>query len=191
MTLCSLRASLGKALFFLCVFSGLGATSAAFADGLPPDVQAKADKYKQKLAEWAATPAIVEAVKKSSITGGIAGMTNAKWDELSDKDPIVTSLQQNAASKLVSKWEEDKSLGKLNVRDVQGNLVAFSSASGKPLLYNNATRPAFVKAMQGAPWAANEIKPDPTTGKKSVQLSAPVMDGGKPIGIIHTALEVE
>lgn len=161
---------------------------ATHADPLGPDLQAKVDKYKGKLVEWAANPTIVAAVKESNAKGGLApGMTNAKWDELGDKDPIVAGFQNSAAGKQVSKWEEDKTLGKLNVRDEKGNLVAASS-SGKPLLYNNASRAPFANGMKGA-WAANEVKPDPTTQRKSVQISAPVMDGGKAIGVLHSSVE--
>lgn len=158
------------------------------ADPLTPDLQAKADKYKGKLVEWAANPTIVAAVKESNAKGGLVpGMTNAKWDELADKDPVVAGFQNSAAGKLVSKWEEDKTLGKLNVRDEKGNLVA-ASASAKPLLYNNASRAPFANGIKG-PWVANEVKPDPTTQRKSVQISAPVLDGGKAIGVIHSSVE--
>lgn len=161
----------------------------AQADPITPEIQAAADKQKGKLAEWAANPAVIQAVKESNAKGGIAGMSNAKWDDLADKDATVAGLQNNAAGKLVTKWEgEDMALGKLNLRDEKGNLVAFSSASGKPMLYNNANRPPFQNGMKAA-WSDKEVKPDPTTQKKSLQISAPVMDGGKAIGVIHGALE--
>ena len=74
------------------------------------------------------------------------------------------------------------------LRDEKANLVA---ASIKPLLFNNLARPVYTMAIKGQVWAAAEIKPDPTTGIKSVQASAPVMDGGKVIGVIHTGITVE
>ena len=167
---------------------GFGSISAAYAD-LAPDAQAKVDSYKKKLVEWAATPAIVAAVKESNSKGGLVpGMGNAKWDDLADTDPVVKGFQTNAAGKLVSQWEADKVLDKLYVRDEKGNLVA---GSNKPLLYNNANRPPFANPFKGQPWAANEAKPDPTTQKKSVQLGVPIMDGGKPIGVLQTAVLVD
>ncbi len=156
---------------------------------LPGDVQAKVDSYKKKLVEWAANPAVVAAVKESNAKGGlVAGMTNAKWDELAESDPVVKGFQTSAAGKLVSGWEQDKTLNKLYVRDEKGNLVA---SSNKPLLYNVASRPPFQAAIKGSPWNAGEVKPDPTTQLKSVQISAPVLDGGKVIGVIHSAITVE
>lgn len=156
---------------------------------LPADVQAKAETYKKKLVEWAANPAVVAAVKESNSKGGLAaGMTNAKWDELAEGDPIVKGFQTSAAGKLVHGWEEDKTINKLYVRDEKGNLVA---GSNKPLLYNVGSRAPFTAAMKGSTWNAGEVKPDPTTQVKSVQISAPVLDGGKPIGVIHSAVSVQ
>jgi len=163
---------------------GFGAISPAHAD-LTPEVQAKVNVYKKKLVDWAANPAIVAAVKESNAKGGlIPGMGNAKWDDLADTDPAVKGLQTSAAGKLVSQWEQDKILDKLYVRDEKGNLVA---GSNKPLLYNNATRPPFQNGLKGV-WAASEVKPDPTTQKKTVQIAAPVMDGGKAIGVLQSAV---
>lgn len=165
-----------------------GVSAPVYAD-LTPDAQAKVDSYKKKLVEWAANPTIVAAAKESNAKGGlVAGMGNAKWDDLADTDQVVKSFQTSAAGKLVTQWEADKILDKLYVRDEKGNLVA---GSNKPLLYNNANRPPFAGPFKGQPWAANEAKPDPTTQKKSVQLGVPIMDGGKPIGVLQTAILVD
>ncbi len=156
---------------------------------LPGNVQAKVDTYKKKLVDWAANPAIVKAVKEANAKGGVLpGMNNGKWDELADNDPQVTSILSTPASKLVIQWEADKGIFNLFVRDEKGNMVA---GSGKALLYNAATRPPFKEAMKGDPWNAGEIKPDPTTQVKSVHISAPVLDGGKVIGALHSAVTAE
>ena len=158
------------------------------ADALPAPMQAKTEQYKKKLAEWAAHPVIVAAVKEVAAKGGVAGMTNGKWNDLDEKDPVVKSFETSKAGMLVKKWEEDTGINKLVLRDDKGNLVA---SSAKPLVYNNAARPVFVNAIKGQVWAASEIKPDPTTGIKSVQAGAPVMEGGKVIGVIHVGITAE
>lgn len=156
------------------------------ADPITPEVQAKVETYKKKLQEWAANPTVVAAVKEANAKGGaIPGMTNSKWDELAETDPVVKGLQTSALGKYLSKLEEDKGINKLYVRDEKGNLVAGSS---KPLLFNNAARPPFKNAIAGKVHADADAKTDPTTQEKSVQASAPIMDGGKPIGVIHTAV---
>jgi len=164
------------------------ATTAFAADPLPASLQAKVDKYKQKLVEWAANPAIVGAVKDANAKGPLSGMTNAKWLEVSDNDPAAKSYTTSKAGSMVTKWEEDKEINKLVVRDEKGNVVA---ASTKPLLYNNAVRPVYINAIKGQPWSDVKVAPDPTTQVKSVQASAPVLDGSKVIGVIHVGITSE
>lgn len=162
--------------------------SSALAD-LPADIAAKVEVYKKKLVDWAANPTIVQAVKDANAKGGlIPGMTNGKWDELAENDPQVTATLITPASKLVKQWEADKGINKLFVRDAKGNMVA---GSGKSLVYNAAARPPVKEAMKGKPWNASEIRPDPTTQIKSVHVSAPILDGGTVIGVIHTAVTAE
>lgn len=156
---------------------------------LPADMQAKVEVYKKKLVDWAANPVIVKAVKEANAKGGmIPGMNNGKWDELTETDPLVAGILSTPASKLVKQWEADKGINKLFVRDEKGNMVA---GSAKSLIYNAAARPPVKEAMKGKPWNAEEIKPDPTTQIKSVHVSAPVLDGGQVIGVIHTAVTAE
>ena len=156
------------------------------ADPLTPEIQAKADHYKQKLVEWAKNPAIIAAVKESNSKGGLVhDMSNAKWEELKDADPVVKGFQTSAAGKFVSAQEDDKGIGKLYARDEKGNLVA---SSNKPALFNIAVRAPFKNAITGKAFVEAEVKADPTTQKKSVQVSVPIMSDGKPIGVLHTAV---
>lgn len=131
---------------------------------------------------------MVSAAKEANAKGPIAGMNNAKWDELTDTDPVVTEMQTSPAGLYAKKLEEDKSIYKVTIWDDKGNMVA---SSAKTLIYNAATRPAFTGAMKGKAWSAPEVKPDPTTQKKSVNISAPIMDGGKIIGVMNAAIGAE
>jgi hypothetical protein len=163
-------------------------SSAAYAD-LPANIEAKVEVYKKKLVDWAAHPTIVKAVKESNAKGGpLPGMNNGTWDALADNDPQVLGILSNPASKLVMQWEADKGINKLFVRDEKGNMVA---GSGKSLIYNAAARPPFKEAMKGKAWGASKIQPDPTTQIKSVHVSAPVLDAGKVIGVLHSAVTAE
>ncbi|HEY9098087.1 MAG TPA: hypothetical protein VIN38_04375 [Thiobacillus sp.] len=175
---------------FAAAFAGallFANTGALAADGLPTIMQGKVDSYTKKLVDWAANPVIVAAVKEANAKGPGA-MTNGKWNDLDEKDPAVMAYQTNKAGVIVGKWEDDKGINKLIVRDEKGNIVASSS---KPLIFNNASRPAFANPIKGQAWSASEIKPDPTTGVRSVQAGAPVMDGGKVIGVIHAGISAE
>lgn len=116
-------------------------------------------------------------------------MNNGKWDELRENDPLVTALLSTKASGLLKKWEKDSGpINKLVLRTREGDCAA---ASIKPLVYHNTARPVFSNAIKGKPWHADEIKPDPTTQIKGVQISTPVMDGGKVIGVLHGAISVD
>ncbi len=159
------------------------------ADPITPELQAKVDKAKKKLGEWASSAVAVAAAKESNAKGGIAGMTNAKWDELNENDPIVKGMQNSAAGKQCKKWEDEAAgVNKVTIFDEKGNLVASST---KTLLYNAANRPAIAGALKGNVWQAPDVKPDPSTQKKSVNISAPIKDGGKVIGLINAAVDAQ
>jgi C4-dicarboxylate-specific signal transduction histidine kinase len=164
----------------------LGSATNVSADPISSETQAHVDQYKKKLTEWAANPGLIAAVKDANAKGGLApGMTNPKWDDLKDTDPVVTGFQSSEASKYLKTLEADKGINKLYARDQHGNLVA---GSNKPALFNNAARPPFKNAMEGKAYADSEVKEDPTTRKRSVQVSVPIMSEGKPIGVLHTAV---
>lgn len=163
--------------------------SSVRADPITPEIQARVDKAKKKLVEWTANPVVIAAAKESNAKGGIAGMTNAKWDELNENDPIVKGTQNSAAGKQAKKWEEEeKGVNKVTVFDEKGNMVA---SSAKTLLYNAGNRPAIVGALKGDVWQSPDVKPDPTTQKKSVNIAAPIKDGGKVIGLINAAVDAQ
>ena len=65
------------------------------------------------------------------------------------------------------------------------------ASSTKALIYNAASRAAFTGAMKGKAWSAPVVKPDTTTQKNSVNISDPVMDGGKIIGVMNAAISAE
>ena len=95
---------------------------------------------------------------------------------------------KSAVSAQLQKWEADKNINKLFLRDEKGNMVAGSS---KTLIFTAINRPTVKTALTGQIYVAEEIKPDPTTQIKSVQLAVPVFDGKKVVGVLHTAITAE
>lgn len=166
--------TLTAALFFI---------STAQAGDISPDLQAKLDTYKSRLSQWAKDPVIINAVKKAN--SNKASMDNKTWKSLSASDAKVKPFLTSSAGKKLYGWEQDKSLGKLFLRDGKGNLVA---GSKKPAIFNISSRPAFTKAIRGKVWNSKKPKADPTTKISSIQLSIPVVDGGKEIGVLHTSI---
>lgn len=158
----------------------------AVAGELPADVQAKVEKAKKRLVELAADPTVLAAVREANGHDAANGMNNGKWIELADTDPAVKATLTSKVSTQIAKWEQgDDVVNKIVLRDQKGNLVG---ASVRPLIYNNANRPVFSNPIKGQPWSAGEIKPDTTTQIPSVHVAAPVLDGGKPIGVIHAGV---
>lgn len=169
----------------LVLAAALWPAGPAAAAELPADVAAKVAQAKRKLVELAANPTVVAAVREANERAA-SGMTNGKWLDLPDSDPAVRTVVASKVSAQIVAWEAaDQTINKLVLRDQKGNLVG---ASVKPLLYNNAPRPQFINPMKGQPWAADEIKPDPTTQIPGVHVGVPVMDGGKPIGVLHAGV---
>jgi len=172
---------------FLAIFTTTlaGLAAPAWASDLPADVQAKVEKAKKRLVELAADPGVVAAVREAN-SHDAAGMTNGKWVDLGDADPAVKALLASKISVQIAKWEQaDDAVNKLVLRDQKGNLVA---ASVRPLIFNNASRPVFANPIKGQVWAAGEIKPDTSTQIPSVHVAAPVIDGGKAIGVLQAGV---
>lgn len=157
----------------------------AWSAGLPPDVQAKVEATKKRLTEMAADPVVIATAREANAHEA-TGMDNGKWLDLPATDPAIANLLNSKASKLIAKWEKDDAvINKIVLRDKKG---LFTAGSTKPLIYNNSARPVFFNAIKGQPWAADEVKPDTTTQIPSVHVAVPVLDGGKPIGVLHAGV---
>jgi hypothetical protein len=160
----------------------------AWADDVTPKMQPKIDAYKKQAVAWAADPLIVSAVKESNAKGPIPQMGNAKWRELKENDPIVSGLVTNAAGQLLTKWmnADAKGINKIVLSGDKSHRVAFTSM---PAIYIGKGRPNFDTSMNdGKVWQQGESKPDPSTNIDTVQISAPVKDGGTVIGVLLVSL---
>ncbi len=184
MTYLSHAAKLMAASFVTCACL----VAPAAANDLPADVQAKVEKAKKRLTELAADPSVLAAVREANVRGA-GGMNNGKWIDLEEGAPPVKAVLTTNISAQIAKWEQaDSAVNKIVLRDHGGNLVG---ASVRPLLFNNSNQPVFIQPMKGQAWAADNIKPDPTTQIPSVHVAAPVMDSGKAIGVLHAGVSVK
>ena len=87
--------------------------------------------------------------------------------------------------KYLRKLEEDNNIKRLLIRDLTGNFVAGSS---KPIIF---CKTEFTAALRGAPWSTENVNPDPTSQIPSVQISAPVYDGNKIVGVMNSPVSVK
>lgn len=160
------------------------------AGDISPKMQPKIDVYKKQAATWAADPQIVKAVKEANANGPIAGMGNAKWRELKETDPVVTGFVTSPTGQLLSKWmnADAKGINKIVLSGAKSQRVAFTSM---PAIYIGKGKPNFDESMGGKVWQQGESKPDPSTNIDTVQISAPVKDGGNVIGVLLVSLTAD
>lgn len=160
---------------------------AVAAGDITPKMQVKIDAYKKQAATWAANPAIVKAVKDANAQGPIPMMGNAKWRELKENDPIVTGFITNPTGQMLTKWmsADAKGINKIVLSGNKGQRVAYTSM---PAIYIGKGKPNFDEAFDGKLWSQPESKPDPSTDIDTVQIAAPVKDGGEVIGVLLVSL---
>lgn len=159
----------------------------ALAEDITPKMQPRIDAYKKQAATWAADPAIVKAVKEANARGPIPAMGNAKWRELKETDPIVSGFVASATGQLLTKWmnADARGINKIVLSGNKSQRVAFTSM---PAIYIGKGKPNFDEAFDGKLWHQGESKPDPSTGIDTVQIAAPVKDGGDVIGVLLVSL---
>ena len=149
---------------------------------ITPEIRGQIDTQKRTLAQWAKDPTVVAAVRSQNAKGPIPGLTNRKWRSLKLGDPTVTAFQQNPAGQLLSrKMAASKGLfNELFLCAAQGEKVAFVE---KPSTYIHKGEPKFDVPMSGKPWeGVPEF--DKSSHAHAIQISTPVFDKGKPIGVL-------
>lgn len=167
---------------FLSSFAGV-----AFSGEITPAMQQKIEGAKKKAVVWAANPNLIKAVQESNAKGPIPGMGNAKWRELKETDPLVQGFITSPTGKLITEWmnADAKGINKIVLSGDKSHRVAFTSM---PAVYIGKGRPNFDEALGGKVWQQDESKPDPSTNMDTVQIAAPVKEGGKTIGVLLVSL---
>lgn len=151
---------------------------------ITPAIQAELEKQKQALGAWAADPIIVNAVKEQNAKGPIGGMDNPKWKTVRRSDPIVHGLINNPAGQFLKRKIEASggSLDKAFLNGAQGEKVAFGE---KTISYLHKGQEKFdVPIATAKPWQMNKPWFDESLQAYALQVAVPVLDGGKPIGVL-------
>jgi len=164
--------------------------AALLAGDITPKMQPKIDQHKKQAAIWATDPLVVQSVKDANTKGPIEGMGNAKWRELKETDAVVQGFVTNPAGQLLTKWMNADATGinKIVLSGARSQRVAFTSM---PAIYIGKGKPNFDEAMDGKAWQQGESKPDPSTSIDTVQIAAPIKDGGKVIGVLLVSLTAD
>jgi hypothetical protein len=160
----------------------LAATVHAAETSVTPEMQAILDAQKKIIVEWAADPVIIDAVRAQNVKGPLPGMDNLKWTATEPGDPIVRAFQHNPAGQfLTEKLKASKGvLSEAFLSAAKGEKVAFAEMTTR---YNHQGMPKFDVPMSGKDWQG-EPEYDESSQAFAVQISTPVLDNGKAIGVL-------
>jgi hypothetical protein len=150
-------------------------------------LQAKLNARAQTLRYWAASPAVVTAVKaiNAQVPAEYAAMSEDKWAALSVLDPFVRSFTRNSAADYL-KASKPPEVSEAFISSANGMKVAFLS---KTTSWSHKGKPKHEVPMGGKTWQG-QVEVDKSTGQEQIQLAVPVLDGGKPIGSLVVGLSV-
>lgn len=165
----------------------IGWSQLAGAADLDAAQQAKVDAKVKEIQSWAASPAIVDAVKayNSAKSPDAAAMDQAKWAGLSVIDPFVRGLTKNPAAEML-KTKKGEVVSEAFVSGADGGKVAFL---GKPTSWSHKGKPKHEQPMSGKNWQG-PVEIDESSGLQQAQVAVPVLDGGKPIGSLVVGLSI-
>jgi hypothetical protein len=157
--------------------------AAALDPALRPKLDAKITQFKA----WAAEPVLIAAVKAQNAGKSVesTAMTEQKWQAASVLDPFVRSLMKNAAAELLKSKKSD-AVSEAFVSSADGTKVAFLS---KPTNWSHKGKAKHDTPMNGQLWQG-DIEVDESTGLQQIQVSVPVLDGGKAIGSLVIGLSI-
>jgi len=173
----------------MALFSLILGTGLLFAQVAPlsPEQKGKVEQILAQLKGLGSDPVVVKAVKdfNSAPPKEAQGLTQAKWDELSVLSPEVRYFAKNALAEYL-KTKRTPVMDELFVSGSDGSKVAFFA---KTTSWNHSGKPKHEVPMGGKTWVGTPDM-DQSSGKVSVQISFPVLDGSKPIGSIVVGLEL-
>jgi hypothetical protein len=170
------------ALGFLCLPGQF-----AQAAGLDAALQAKIDQRAVAIKAWASDPAVVAATREhnSSEPADHAAMSQDKWASLTVLDPFVRSFAKNPAGTFLKSKKTDE-VSEAFLSDAKGNKVAFLAKTSS---WSHKGKPKHDVPMTGKVWQG-PVEVDASTGTQQIQISVPVMDGGKAIGSLTVGFSV-
>jgi hypothetical protein len=165
----------------------VAAPLAALAQAVSAAVQPKIDAQIKEIATWAAEPALVAAVRahNASVPADHAALNQDKWRTLTVLDPLVRSFSKNEVGVFL-KTKKSELVSEAFVSDAQGLKVGFIA---KTTNWSHAGKPKHDVPMTGKTWQGT-VEVDESTGQQQVQVSVPVLDGGKPIGSLVVGLSL-
>jgi hypothetical protein len=177
-------------------FSGLigiavaiGFVGNAWALDITPAIQKEIDRHVEVVKGWAGDPAVVKAVVAHNDKGPLAGMDNPKWKAVRRSDALVKEFQSNPAGQYLQQKLKDSNdvYSEAFLNGAQGEKVAFAEKTSSYIHKGQAKFDVPFgsgKAWQGKP------EFDESSQTHQVQVSVPVLSGGKPVGALVVGLNL-
>ncbi len=137
------------------------------------------DKQIEVVKTWASDAIVVNAVKAHNTTPpeNYKTMNQDAWKALPVLDAKVRDLSKNAVAEFIKSKKTD-AVSEAFVNAADGTKVALLSKTSS---WSHATSGKHKDPMASKTWIG-EIELDESTGSQQIQVSVPVLDGGKPIG---------
>ncbi len=156
---------------------------------ITPAVQAEIDRQKAVIAGWAASPELVRAVKEQNAKGPLPGMDNARWKATRRGDLTVRGFQMNPAGRFLKAKLDAGGLtySEAFLNAARGEKAAFVE---KTTSYIHLGQPKFdVPFQSGQPWQGTP-ELDDSSQMFMLQLAVPVLEQGRPIGVLVVGVNV-
>jgi len=175
---------------FLCVLGLMAATSLAYAEDAPDSVKALIPALKQ----YGTNPVLVAAVKAQNakgITLDEIKKADEKWMATSGVDDFMKGIMDNKAAKELAKIEKSRPyFDELFLMDHLGANVAMTNKTSD---YWQGDEAKFKNSFKDGAGGIDvgKVKFDKSAQAYLVQVSVPVMDGGKAIGAITFGINID
>jgi hypothetical protein len=167
----------------VATLAALGLAGSLSAFEMTTAAQKELSRQAEVVKVWAANPAVVRAVLEQNAKAPIEGMDNEKWKSVKRSDDLVRGFTRNDAGKfLIQKVSDSDGLFvRAFLSAAKGEKVAFTE---KTISYLHAGQPKFdVPFTTGKTWQGPP-ELDTVSEKYAVQISAPVLSGGRPVGVL-------
>lgn len=178
---------MGIKTFLLGLIVLVGFSQISFGQTLSAEQKAKVDSALAQLSSLGTDPTVVAAVREYNANPPaiVATMTQDAWKSLSVLSSEVLSFARNPLA-VYLKTKRTDAIAELFVSGASGTKVAFF---GKTTSWSHKGSAKHDQPMAGKTWIGQPAL-DESSGKYEVQISFPVLDGGKPIGSIVIGLDV-
>ncbi len=176
---------------FLLAFSLFGIVSVPLHAGekAPPAV---IDLAHGKLAVLAADPVIVQAVKAANAKGVPLEKVkelNTKWAATAGVDDFIKSVLSNSTSQHLREIQKSKPYyAEIFLKDAQAANVAMTDKTSS---YWHGDKDKFTKAFSTGDVFVGDVSFDKSSQVYSSQVSLPVKDGSKVIGVLIVGIDID